>query len=90
MKTIAVVRLPFAQQEWADKVKENIDQKLSDYIVLYEFSSNNERTTIEFFSPELQQSLKQEPCGIRNYTIIDTEKMMEGVNGINSVNRRNR
>lgn len=86
MKTIALVRLPFAQQEWADKVKENIDQKLSDYIVLYEFSSANERTTIEFFSPELQSGKRNENCGIRTSVVIDPEKMMQSVNRLN---RRN-
>lgn len=87
MKTIAVVRLPYYDDPKRKEIKEHIENKLSDYIVLTEFHSANDKISIEFFSPEIQAGLKKETCGIRNYTIIDTEKMMQG---INSIPRRNR
>lgn len=89
MKTIAVVTIPLGNMtpEQNSNVTTSIKESLPDYNVIVFASSRAEKILIEFYSPELQAGLKKETCGIRNYTIIDTEKMMQGVN---SIPRRNR
>lgn len=64
-KTIAVVRLPFYNLEHQIKVKENLEPKLGDYIVVFEFSQRYEKLTIDFYSPELQKESRQELCGTK-------------------------
>lgn len=90
MKTIAVVTVPMefsGNIDIYDKVVSSIKETLSDYSVLVHGSQEAKEINIKFYSPELQQGLKNENCGIRTSVVIDPDKMMQS---INRLNRRNR
>ena len=50
-KTIAVVRLPIYESADHNQIRAHLESRLPDYCVLLDFSSANEKLTIEFFSP---------------------------------------
>lgn len=58
MKTIAVVRLPYYEVSDHKEIREQLESRLPDYSVLLDFSTANEKLTIDFFSPELQAGKK--------------------------------
>ena len=87
MKTIAVVTFPLGNisAEENSRVTESLKESLPDYNVIAFGSSLVEKISIEFFSPELQQS-KDGSCWVSSRKVtIDAEtvkSVLDKYNGI--------